>query len=713
MTENRAYSALKGRYIITYVDKNGDNVVNYNPTTKESDEIQPFQMPTLASPTTTSNFYSYLTLFENSFSSTSYNTSELQELAQRQVNFVRGIDQTNSLSTNKIDAVRKRSVNNGPTWPLGDVVSSSPLIIGAPAANYHILYGDKTYQTFFEKYKYRRQVAYVGANDGMLHAFNAGFYSRADKGFISQLNGEVAYELGMELWAYVPFNLLPHLRWLMNPNYGGELHVAYMDLPPRAYDVRIFTADEDHPNGWGTILVAGMRLGGGEIQVDIDKDQQRDSTDPKMSSAYVILDITNPEKKPRPLAEIRMPNLGFTTCIPSIMPMTTANTSDVFNNDNQWYLVFGSGPASNIGAADPTMFQTDEIKSEQSGHLYVLDLKYIVESGGIKSYDGFSMQIGKHIAATTGSDAFISDPAAVDMDFNSKNATKEFKTDVVYFGTVKGSSKSPSGSLHRLLTNNQLISGWNAESLLINVQQPISVSPTVVMDKDKTLWVYFGAGRFYDDGDIPQEGDTEQYLSFFGVKEPAWNSTHFDSNTPGYVALNNLFNSTEIMLTDYGECNGTYQKSCVEVVNATTNSTIFGPGEWDSFVEMVDQHSGWRYDFNQPWEKVLGQAAVLGGTVLFTAYTPEAIVCNVEGNSRLYGVYYKTGTAYFDPIFKGSSDVFSTFAGLGQGMAISPTLHISEDGTKAFVQTSSGAIIPIDLNIDVQPKTLFWRKNTQ
>src|SRR5438876_2211086 len=61
-------------------------------------------------------------------------------------------------------------------WKLGDVINSSPVIVGAPRERYDVLYGDATYAQFFQRYKDRRQVAYMGANDGMLHAFNAGFF---------------------------------------------------------------------------------------------------------------------------------------------------------------------------------------------------------------------------------------------------------------------------------------------------------------------------------------------------------------------------------------------------------------------------------------------------------------------------------------------------------------------------------------------------------
>ena len=48
----------------------------------------------------------------------------------------------------------------------------------------------------------------------------------------------VEHPLGSELWAYVPYNLLPHLQWLGKADYP---HVYYMDGPVKSYDVNIFS----------------------------------------------------------------------------------------------------------------------------------------------------------------------------------------------------------------------------------------------------------------------------------------------------------------------------------------------------------------------------------------------------------------------------------------------------------------------------------------
>ena len=103
--------------------------------------------------------------------------------------------------------------------------------------------------------------------------------------------------LGDELWGYIPYQLLPQLQWLTRADYT---HVYYVDLKPTVADVRIFTPDADHPNGWGTVLIGGFRMGGScggcaagtgapPMTVNIS------GTPRTFYSAYFVLDITNPE----------------------------------------------------------------------------------------------------------------------------------------------------------------------------------------------------------------------------------------------------------------------------------------------------------------------------------------------------------------------------------------------------------------------------------
>jgi len=298
-------------------------------------------------------------------------------------------------------------------WKLGDVVNATPTAVGAPITRYDVLYGDATYAQFFKRYKDRRQVVYVGANDGMLHAFNAGFFTNDDRqidgtGPIVQArfsatpkqigtstdcaalpcDGSVttynfrsdAPPLGAELWSFIPQDLLPQLRWLTLRSYG---HVYYVDLTPKVTDARIFPVDADHPGGWGTILIGGFRLGGScnnctsgkgtarVVQSDFNYNGTTTDTGNGTSgsdyrvflSSYFVLDITNPEKEPTLLWVFRDDDLGLTTVQPSIVrtnPSTDATTS---STNERWFAIFGSGPTHY------------DYFSTQAAQYYAIDLK--------------------------------------------------------------------------------------------------------------------------------------------------------------------------------------------------------------------------------------------------------------------------------------------------------------------------------------------------
>lgn len=715
--DQRIYSSnARKRHIITFADSNSDMVVN-------TGEIQDFKAPTNFDLGNPNHFYNYLTLYDSTPLSVEFNAGNpintirsnttkynafLAQRTQEQINFIRGVDLPDNKSSAQsiVESVRSRKLEpNSPTWRLGDIVYSSPTLVAAPAEGYDFIYNDWSYEVFYQKYLNRRQVVYVGANDGMLHAFNSGFYNSQKKGFDLNHDGETQYPLGMELWAYVPYNLLPHLRWLMNPEYGTDLHVPYMDLEPRAYDVRIFFESDGstpidnnrYPNGWGTILVAGMRLGGPTIQADLDKDGVFNNNDRTMSSAYVIIDITDPEQPPNVLAEIAMPNQGFTLSHPAVMPMTTPDTKQA--SENEWFLVFGSGPANAQGEADPGKMAT--CTSDQKGRFFILDLKHLVTHNQIRTIDkdGNFVSGAAHFAETE-SGSFVSSAAVVDLDIGKEDET-EMKADVVYYGTVAGDPTISSGKMYRLVTENAMptVSGvsWETKTL-IDIGQPISVAANVALDDAERLWVYFGTGRFYNLVDA----DQQKKRSFLGIKEPInANGKH----TWATISLNDLYDSSQITISN-GTCiNGYFSPSCVEVKKGA--ATI----SWATLLEEVKAKSGWKQNFNPARERVLNQAAVLYDTVLFTSYTPSLELCDFGGSNNLWALYYLTGTPYYDPILPGHV----AYIQLGDGPPASlPLFRENKDGTlTAIIQMPDGTLKQIRINPAGDPKRsgeLFWRE---
>ena len=118
---------------------------------------------------------------------------------------------------------------------LGDILHSQPLVVdyASDPAN-------------------PQRVIYVGTNEGMLHAFN-------------DTNGS-------ELWAFIPFDLLPKLKNLLIEGAG---HQYYVDSSPKAY---IKDVDDDgnieEGDGDQVIIIFGERRGG---------------------TSYTALDVTNPD----------------------------------------------------------------------------------------------------------------------------------------------------------------------------------------------------------------------------------------------------------------------------------------------------------------------------------------------------------------------------------------------------------------------------------
>lgn len=110
---------------------------------------------------------------------------------------------------------------------LGDIVRSVPVIVGAPSAGIQ----DAGYDGFRTLHARRRPIAYVGANDGMLHAFDIAS--------------------GVERFAYVPRALHGALAELARPDYR---HRQYVDAPPGFGEAHTGSA-------WRTVLACGFGMG--------------------------------------------------------------------------------------------------------------------------------------------------------------------------------------------------------------------------------------------------------------------------------------------------------------------------------------------------------------------------------------------------------------------------------------------------------------------
>ena len=156
--------------------------------------------------------------------------------------------------------------------PLGAVINSTPAIMDPPSLDPP---PDQDYGrpeapgTYAGDHSTRRSIIWVGANDGMLHGIDA--------------------RTGFEVWAFVPYNLLPKLRTLMDGQPVDQFDY-FVDSSPKVAEVKVNGA-------WRTILVIGQGAGGTFYQA-FDVTEAGMGGPPPDSNAYngVLASFSNPSR---------------------------------------------------------------------------------------------------------------------------------------------------------------------------------------------------------------------------------------------------------------------------------------------------------------------------------------------------------------------------------------------------------------------------------
>ncbi len=158
-------------------------------------------------------------------------------LGQDRLDYIKGLD-------------NKEVASGGPfrdrTNKLGDIVNSDPIYVGYPP----FFYSFDNYYAYFAAQANRTGVIYVGAGDGMLHAFE-------------EATGE-------EMFAYVPNAVYENLSALTDPDYE---HRFFVDGPPGYGDAQI-------SGSWKSIIAGGLRSGGQAVYaLDVTAPNSFDATD--------------------------------------------------------------------------------------------------------------------------------------------------------------------------------------------------------------------------------------------------------------------------------------------------------------------------------------------------------------------------------------------------------------------------------------------------
>ena len=356
------------------------------------------------------------------------------------VNYLRGetgYDQRSTTLNNRV--FRKRQAT------LGDLIHSTPTFYAGPELDY-VDPGYQTYKNAAAQVN-RPKTVFVGANDGMLHAFNADDME--------------------ELWAYVPTMVIPNMWKLADSNYSAK-HSYYVDGDIVVADICTNSCGSASAT-WKTILVAGLAGGGrGYFALDVT-----------VPSAPILLwefDPKNPGLKGDP-------NLGYSYGNPIVTKR---------NIDNKWIVAFSSGynnipdnsafyalPSTNFKPNNPAIYTS----GNGGGYLYVLDAFTGDRLDAIPTLNTSSANVGD---TTTPSGLGRISANINDGELNNV-------TTYIYGGDLLGNLWRFNLDTSQALNFAQLVVGATA--------QPITTAPEIASVDNKDV-IYVGTGKYLELADL-------------------------------------------------------------------------------------------------------------------------------------------------------------------------------------------------------------------
>ncbi len=323
---------------------------------------------------------------------------------------------------------------NDRDWKLGDINHSHPVVVGPPDEIVELM--GEGYEDFVEAWKDRPKFIYVGANDGMLHCFDL--------------------ETGSELWAFIPYNLIPKLRnmWAVDAAIQERYFArdVYVDATPSVADVYI-DADGNGEQEWRTILVCGQGPGQGSTVAG-----------GTTGNFYFALDITDPDD-PQPLWEFTHDYMGETWSVPVFGKIQ-------YNGNDTWAAFMGSG--------------YDNVEGQgQQGHCFFA----IRAEDGVCFYNFSISEIDTGTKWSNGKNVIRSIPASpAIVDINNDGLS-----DKVYVADLEGRVWSVD-----ITTNFVISQNWNIQMMYEDENNyPILTKPAVWKNpsvEGGPPRIYFGTG---------------------------------------------------------------------------------------------------------------------------------------------------------------------------------------------------------------------------
>jgi type IV pilus assembly protein PilY1 len=373
-------------------------------------------------------------------------TSASDGLGALRVDYLRGVRTQEGAATNRMRT--RGSIQ-------GDIINSGPVYKKEADTD---IAADSAYASFANTMTGRTATVYVGANDGMLHAFRA-----SD---------------GKELFAYVPLAVAANLNKLTNPNYQ---HTVYVDGVPQVGEAKLGSS-------WRTVLVSGMGGGAqGVFALDVTNPENFESGE--TGAGKVLFEFTDQDD----------PTMGNVLMQPKLVKLKIPPTTVGGLPSYKWFVAVGSGYNNYVNdgtgryslTGDQALFLLSldkpaaEVWSEGSNYF-----KIVVPAASTSIANGMA-----NPGFTMGSNGEATLMYAGDLQGNI------WKFD---FYTGLSSTNISDNKITKAVSGvrKPLFTATDSSSN----RQPITISPLIATAQKRGLMVIFGTGKFMEQIDAASTG---------------------------------------------------------------------------------------------------------------------------------------------------------------------------------------------------------------
>lgn len=641
-----------------------------------------------------------LTDAANVFSTSAANRTLLKPLmgisdaqADDIINYVRGSDGSGGLLRSRMVTLTRNGVTDTKEWKLGDVINSTPQIQGNDGLNkYDIEYGDTSYNQFIKSNNYKtNNHVYAGSNDGMLHAFKLGLVSKVNEPAnpykIAQITDTT--DIGKEIWAYIPRNVLPYLKNCSEPEY---CHQFLVDGAPLLFDAsinkysgctatnywecpRLTTLSSNSLNtantSWRTVLLGSMGMGGATRNLGVAcnatsavaADNNKCINTPKDGigySSYFALDVTTPNT-PKLLWEFSDASIdadssldatqkaatkGLGLTVPAGIQirinsrMTTDPTKSLQTTNGRWFAVFPSGPTGPIDTGTHQFMG----QSDQNLKIYIVDMN--PSNGAVPDSSNGAPTFTKCTSAgQTNCNYWVMDTgikfafanalfnAAIDIDKGDGASPSNYSDDVVYITYTKASLDSSASPGPYPLA-------WDKGGVL-----------RLITNNNPDPYTWFTSKLIDDIGpvtrsvDILQDKNNNKLWVFFGEARYFFRLDDLNTTRRIFGVADPCYGFD---LTSKNQLSTTLDR-CPSVNSGSDPLGNLQNQSYGHSATLTSTAKGWYINLD-PANTTYGAERLSGGIssrtnglVLYTTFTPSMDPCDAGGLPSLWAVNFKTG----------------------------------------------------------------------